>query len=530
MAGSSQEIEAGRAFVKISTKDSAFEAGLKKAEGRLKAFGGVVAGIGGGVAGLGGALLAPLLAGLGTFIERGSEIQHTADRLGISAEAVQTLGAAAKVSGTDMEGLGRAFFKFNRETGKGLDDFVAEIDALPGKANAAAAAFDKFGRHGLDVLQVARHFQNTGGLGSFLEGKKATVLSNEDVENAEKLHGALQSVLGLPKAIALQLGAALGEQLTPFVDGVKNAVKYVAIFVKEHRQIAVVVAAVGGALVAAGSVIIGFGAAIAGVGAALPFVLVGIKALLIVGAALIGLGIQIYLGWQAVKLLMETFPETFAQFVGWLNRMKANLLEFWGRLKDTWSGISAAIKNGNWGTAVQIAWLEIKAEFLRGMRDVHNLWASFVDALGEMWTKQVTSRIKAAWDYVASGKSWEQALEDARKELLDPKRAAHHAENDERTKAYNDRIRNLDEERKRLSDEEKRKAAQVKIPKAVQSHAYGPMEVSDLAQGTFSSYALAVSFGLANAKVTERIAKAAEGTQQNTKDIADKMGDGLDFD
>jgi len=523
MAGNSAEIEAGRAFVKLSTKDSEFEKGLKKASGRLKAFGGIVAGIGAGIGGMGGVMLAPLLASLGTFVERGSEIQHTSDRLGISAEAVQTLGAAAKASGADMDTLGRAFFKFNRETGKGLDEFVAEIDALPGKTNAAAAAFDKFGRHGLEVLQVSRHFANQGGVGKFMEGKKATVLSSEDVENAEKLHGALNSILGLPKAISLQLGAALGEQLVPFVDGVKNAIKYVTLFVKENRQIAVVVAAIGGALVAAGAVIGGFGAAIAAVGVALPFVVVGLKVLVVTVAAVAGIAMQGYIAWKVLTALMDAFPETAAAVRQWLGQLVEGFLLLWARVKETWSGIAAAMKTGDWRAAVQIAWLEIQAEFWRGIKYVHHAWAYFIDGLKEGVSAWVAV-FKAAWDYVTSADSFEDAFKKRMKEAA-AKIDVHMKQRADRDSRYDDKVGKLDKEKQALIDEAKRKAGLKALPKAVETLQHGPMNVADLAQGTFSSQALAQSFGVAAAKVSERIAKAGEATAQNTKDISDKLDD-----
>jgi hypothetical protein len=216
--------------------------------------------------------------------------------------------------------------------------------------------------------------------------------------------------------------------------------------------------------------------------------------------------------------------------------------------KLAWGGISDAVKAGQLALAFKILFKTIELEWKRfwdslwkemnkgiGMimpkgldknplEGAVNAWAHGVPFIGQElrrfalkqageWTPEDEKEFKKRTDAILKEHGRIQNRMDKRADGIDPD------------------IARLERELKDLRDKARQAVNAMPKKAAVETLKHGPMEVADLAQGTFSPYALGQSFGLANNKVTERIAKAAEATAENTKQMNDKLDDaGLNVD
>lgn len=112
----------------------------------------------------------------------GAHANDTADRLGLSTDAVQELGYAAKLTDTAFESLqqGLAFMarKGVKDLDKGLADLADQVAALPPGGERAAAAMEALGRGGVDLVPllaqgsegIARLREQARSMGLVLEG------------------------------------------------------------------------------------------------------------------------------------------------------------------------------------------------------------------------------------------------------------------------------------------------------------------------------------------------------------------------
>src|SRR5579862_3136779 len=102
MAKSAGAIRAGKAFIELFADDGPLQRGLGKAQTTLKTWGEKVSKVGLKLGAAGSAVTAPLLAAAKQFASSGAQISDIAKRTGASTDALQSLGFAAKQTGSDV--------------------------------------------------------------------------------------------------------------------------------------------------------------------------------------------------------------------------------------------------------------------------------------------------------------------------------------------------------------------------------------------------------------------------------------------
>ena len=128
----------------------------------------------------------------------GAHANDTADRLGLSTDAVQELGYAAKLTDTSFESLqqGLAFMarKGVKDLDKGLADLADQVAALPPGGERAAAAMEALGRGGVDLVPLLA--QGSEGIARLREQARSMglVLSGDALSAADKFDDGLDRI------------------------------------------------------------------------------------------------------------------------------------------------------------------------------------------------------------------------------------------------------------------------------------------------------------------------------------------------
>lgn len=161
------------------------------------------------VAGLGAAIVGPAFALVKSFAQASNDIADTADKIGISTQALQELRYAAKLSGIETEGFDKAMVKLGKSmaeasigTGEGLAAFQAlgiEVkDRVTGRLKSVdqvlpqiADMFAKIGSAGAKNTLAMRIFGQEGANMSLLLSK-----GSEGIRDLRLEALALGSVIG----------------------------------------------------------------------------------------------------------------------------------------------------------------------------------------------------------------------------------------------------------------------------------------------------------------------------------------------
>ena len=228
--------------------------GLTSTAGRVS---GGLRGMAGAAGGLGGALgaLVPLATGAGLItlaknsMDNAAKMFDLSQKTGVSVEALSRFSKAAKVSGTDVEGVTKALVKLSKglieakngqgQAGealksmgisatdasgklKGTDQIMLEIankfKAMPNGAEKTALALQLFGRSGADLIPML----NMGGeaIGKF--GAMTTKYA-EDAKKGEVAMVTLQGKVGMLggklAVVLLPSITAITESLVKLLDG-----------------------------------------------------------------------------------------------------------------------------------------------------------------------------------------------------------------------------------------------------------------------------------------------------------------------
>jgi len=264
MAGT-RDIRAGRATVELTTKDR-LERGLARARARLKQFGRDVQATGLSLVAAGTAILAPLGAALKTFSQIGDGVAKMARRTGLSVQAVQALGFAAKLSGADMESLEKGVRRMQRsiyDAGRGLttatDAFgdlglaFADLDGLAPErqfrllaerlsrvddaSKKAAIAQQIFGRSGTMLLPMFE--QGADGLDRLMQRFESlgVTLTREEAEAAERFTDTLTDLWTAVRYGVGLLGAALEPEIRDLIKSGQEWLRTAVAWVRENRDL-----------------------------------------------------------------------------------------------------------------------------------------------------------------------------------------------------------------------------------------------------------------------------------------------------
>ncbi len=360
--GSSGAIRAGRAFVELFVNDKALTAGLAGAKAKLMKWGAGLSKIGAGMGVFGGGILGALgLAGKNA-LDEGGKLQDLSERLGATVEELSALGLAAELAGEGLEGVEIAVGKMQNaiaegKTAGGLnmgsllglplpDQIDAVAKALGGIADESIrgkVATEIFGKSGRKFAAII-----AGGMGEAREEmEKLSGLTTEEAKQLDKVGDEITKIkIGLASFVRAVGGEIFGDPKQ--IEAVKNALKELApgirTIIKENGAL-IQGLAIGAAVIA------GVGAVLGGLGVASMAVGAGISALGSIfaavfspmGAIIIGIGVAL----AGVIYYLHQFTDSGKAFT------------------QAWGGMVNAIKGGDLGLALKVAFAGAKVEFLK---------------------------------------------------------------------------------------------------------------------------------------------------------------------
>lgn len=435
-------IRAGQAYVEIATKQGAFDKGIAQVQAAMARLKGVATtmgtGIGKGFASAQGALsgfsksvlniptaiagsvaVTGLVALAKGFADAGSAVDDMAQRTGMSAEAVSSLGYAAKLSGTDIGTLEKGVRKMQvsiadavagvpgaadkfAALGLSVDDlakmspdeqFVAIADKLSkiqDPALRSAAAMEYFGKAGADLVpmisggaeEIRRLQKDAADLGQTMSGK--------DAEAAGKLGDVFDRLFGVLGGLQNRIGSALAPLLIEVGERIISLVSTVSTWISENQELIITIAkwtAVGAGLLA-GLVALGGAAAVAGmamagiaaVGSAIAIVfgvIVGVVSALISPIGLVVVGITAAAG------AFLYFSGVGGELVGYLS---AKFTELKDIVLPVFDAIKTALMSGQWQAAGKIAMTGLQLVFRVATKDLYGGWLSMSTKILDAWT------------------------------------------------------------------------------------------------------------------------------------------------
>jgi hypothetical protein len=368
------------------------------------------------------------------FADAGGAVDDMAQRTGMSAEAVSSLGYAAKLSGTDIGTLEKGVRKMqmgiadaaagvpgaaDKFAALGLsvadlqkmspdEQFIAIADRLSliqDPALKSAAAMEYFGKAGADLVpmlsggaeEIRKLQQDAQDLGQTMSG--------EDAAAAAKLGDVFDRLLGVIGGLQTRIGSALAPLLTAVGERIISVVSNVSKFIGENQELIVTIAkwtAVGAGLLA-GLFALGGAAAVASVamtglaaiGGAIATVFGLIVGLITAMVSPIGL---VVVGVTAATGAFLYFSGVGGEMVGYLvakfNELKSIVL-------PVFDAIKTALMSGQWQAAGQVAMTGLQLVFRVATRDLYAGWLSMTKKLQNAWTDLSSTVSQGAVSFVA---------------------------------------------------------------------------------------------------------------------------------
>jgi TP901 family phage tail tape measure protein len=424
MAASSGAVRAGKAQVELFLEDSEFIRGLNKSSKRLKEWGEGITSFGKKLSIAGGAAVGAFTGAVTAFMLAGSRLDDMSQRTGASVEALSELEYAATMSGTSLDALEGGLVKLQNkmvdalagneaaaksfssiglsvadlESMKAEDQFAAIADAIGSiedPAQRTAAAMDIFGKSGQELVPfltsgsqgIAELRQQARDLGITMDGETAG--------SAAELGDVFDQLKAQVLQVAIQVGAALAPTLIEMGKALQPVIRGVIDFVKNNQWLIVSAAAVSGAILAAGTALLAIGgtmtvlsAAISGLVAIMPVVAAVFAAIISpIGLCVAGVTglIAAFLtmtevGQSLVKYLVESFQFLFTEV---------------GR---TIYGIAAALSEGNWEKAGEIAMVTLRIVIAAGLDSVRGVWEYAWNSMADFLDSVITGMVKGVVD------------------------------------------------------------------------------------------------------------------------------------
>lgn len=428
MAGKSQGIRAGKAYVEVYADSNALSRGLKAAEQKLQSFGKVISAIGAGFTGAGTSIVAPLLKAAEMFSTAGSDLADASARTGASVETLSALGFAANQTGTDLATLEGAFARMSKALVKGSEDnlqaetafqalglsvdrlmqmspdeqfgaIARSIAAIPNPAAKAAMAMQVFGKSGTQLIPLIDDMDALASQAREL----GLVMSTEDAEAADALGDAMEIVRASLGRVVQVVGASLAPLLTDMAEQIARTVAMTIEWVDANGELIVTAFKIGAAVTAAGVAVTAIGVALYGVGAILGALATTLGAVgVVLGAILSPIG-AVAAGLAGLATWFVASTEVGAQSLSWLGQRFG---ELYGAASDAFKGIADALKAGDIGLAAQVLWASLKVEWLKGVNFLNGVWADWGTATIEVFrgvSYQVAGLMLDAWAAIQKG-------------------------------------------------------------------------------------------------------------------------------
>ena len=451
-----KDIEAGKAYVTLYTKNAPLIKGLKAGEASLKAFGSGITSVGKELLKAGAAITAPFAAAAAYFATAGSELDRMATRTATSTAALSELGYAAEQTGSSLgqvdsalssmqstlasagrfesgaiDALNRLGLTLADVRGLSRDDqlslFADRISRVRDPAERAARAVAIFGGAGADLLPLLD--KGAAGIANLRDEARSLglVVTPEQARAASELTAAFAGAKSTAKALTMAIGSALAPLLKEWQVTLRDIAATTSRFVRDNGQLVVTAFKVGAALAVAGSAAVAFGAALSGVasffgaiasiatvagtlGTALaPFVgglvvAVGSITALVVGVAKLtgtmgGLRAASRTALSEASQLARRILEAFRD-------LGDDVSAVWDAMRDAFAAgdwqllgkVAAAGLNLAWARAADYAksiWSEVKGYFV-------GLWIDASESLGRVMI-EAWAQLQTAWATVVDG-------------------------------------------------------------------------------------------------------------------------------
>jgi len=421
MAGNAKGIKAGRAYVELGVNDKMTKA-LRAAQQKLGAFGAQVRNVGLGMVGAATAAAAPLAASVKLFSDVGDAVAKAAARTGMSTEAMSELGFAAEQSGANMETLEKGVRAMQRSIVEAAEGTGAASDAFNALGLSAASLLalspeDQFAAIGERLAQVADPAKRTALAMDIMSRSGAQLIpllaegasgiealrqeardfgvsiGGKDAKSAEVLNDTLNRMSKAVRGIWLNIGAALAPAVTDLTQRVARIAATTSKWVQANRPLVVTVAkviavvgAVGAALVGIGLTISLAGVAVGGLASAFGVVvgvLAAAKAALLAALSPLGLVVGLIAGGTAALL---HFSGAGGAAIEWLKETFGGLKD---RVMEVMGAIGDAMQGGDLALAAKVAWLAIKAEWVRGTGWLKDIWTEVKTWFLQSWSEVV---------------------------------------------------------------------------------------------------------------------------------------------
>jgi hypothetical protein len=425
MAGG-KEIRAGKAAIELGLIDKT-QAGLKRAQARLKRFAAGVARVGAVLTAASTAILAPLLAMTKSFAVAGDRLDKLSARTGSSVEALSAMGFAAGRTGSSLDALETAYRNQQKTVALaadgqkayaaalGLAKVTAEeliglspeqqfkkiadgIAGLHDESMQTAAAMRIFGRSGTALLPLMK--EGAKGIDAYIAKahELRRVMSTEDAKAAAALTDAMGDLKDQLGAVKNVIGAALAPMLTdlllrsqPIIAGIIDWVAANKPLVVTILKVAAVVGAVGAGLLVVAGVVTSVSFAIGAFGAALATIIglgTALAAALLspIGAA-VALALVLDAGLVAAGVAFLKFT---AVGRGMASAISFALGQLWTRVTEVFQGIWQAIAKGDLALAGDIAMKGLEVAWATGLLALRQLWSDF-----GVWTQNFITDLVA---------------------------------------------------------------------------------------------------------------------------------------
>lgn len=428
MAGKSQGIRAGRAYVEVYADNNALSRGLKAAEQKVQSFGKVISAIGAGLTGIGASIVSPFLKAAEMFSTAGSDLADASARTGASVETLSALGFAANQTGTDLATLESSFRQMQKALVKGSEEnlqaeaafqslglsvdrlmqmspdeqfnaIARSIAAIPNPTAKAAMALQVFGKSGTQLIPLIDDMDALTSQAREL----GLVMSTEDAEAADALGDAMDTVKATLGRVVQVIGASLAPLLTDTAESISRTVASVVEWVDANRGLIVTAFRVGAAITAVGAAVTAAGVAIYGLGAVLGVAATAVGGVVaVLGAALSPIGL-LTAGLAGLATWFVTSTEVGGQSLSWLGQRFGELYK---SASDAFKGIGDALKAGDIALAGQVLWAGLKVEWLKGVGFLDSVWADWGTATIEVFrgiSYQIAGLMLDAWAAIQKG-------------------------------------------------------------------------------------------------------------------------------
>lgn len=420
--------------IKISASDEASRV-LTGIDSKIQGMKNQLRMAGAGMLAVGGAITATAVMSLKSFANMGDEVAKLSAKTGFSTESLSEWRHVLELSGASLgtletstkrmssaiidaqSGLAESQRAFD-QLGLSIDDIIGlspeeqfekiayALAGLEDHALKSALAQDLFGRSGTELLpmlslskeEIAGLKQETHDLGE--------VFNLEAANSAVNLKDALKRVDDAMNGLKMVIAEQLVPVLMPLIESVKNIVKGVQDWAKEHpelfRTLTIITTALGALLVPLGTFLIMLPMLSAGIltltGVSAPW-LIAIGGIVVGLGALVAVGVLVYKNW-------DTICQWAAKVGEWFVWLKDSIIDFgknaldW--LKHHWDILLLAIFPFA-GVIVQLIkhWDDLKAKFIEVKDTVIDFGKNAVDWLRER-LEALIEPFKQVYDWISN--------------------------------------------------------------------------------------------------------------------------------